>query len=104
MRDAIRVVERQDEVPGADFFEFKVYVSPENGSTVLGFLRPSRFLADLRQANVGGGFGVPVKTAYLDAFSLCRAYGVQVLWINDPDQRFPPENRPSSNADALFLT
>ena len=75
-------------------FEFCVYRSPKDGETVLGYLAPYGVVSDRRALWVKTDFGVPVAEAFLQTLGLAEHYGVETVWVNDPDGLFPPAARP----------
>jgi hypothetical protein len=37
----------------------------------------------------------PVAQAFLDTIVLCKSEDITTLWVNDPEQLFPPRKRPA---------
>lgn len=76
-------------------FEFKVYRSPNDENRVLGYLTPYGVIhSDDKQATwIMTPFGVPVAEAYLRALGLAERYGIETIWVNDPDGLFPASAR-----------
>jgi hypothetical protein len=71
---------------------FKVYLSPKDGRTVLGYVEPYGVIHGNQCTWLQTPFGVPVAQAYAQAVDLAERSGVPVLLIDDPKSLFvaPP--------------
>jgi hypothetical protein len=92
----VRVVERREVASGEEMiFEFKVYRSPKDGRTVLGYMRPRGIIVNKNTVQwIGTSFGVPVSDAFRETLSLLENVDAAILWVNDPNGCFPPDIRP----------
>jgi hypothetical protein len=68
---------------------FKVYVSPKDGETVLGYVEPYGVIHGNTCTWLQTPFGVPVADAYEVAVDLAERAGVAVLLVDDPKGLFP---------------
>jgi hypothetical protein len=90
----VQVIDRMEDAGGAEYIKFRVYRSPVN---------PERILASWqhavevnRMASIGTSqLGVPVEIEFQRAFNEAAQYGVQFLWVDDPEGLFPPAKRPT---------
>jgi hypothetical protein len=91
----VQIVERRESAPGDEYvLEFKVYLSPKDHVTVLGYVRPFGVIVDKSTAVwVKTDFGVPAAEAFRTALGLCERHGISTLLVNDPENRFPPDMR-----------
>lgn len=78
--------------PGPDApapMRFKVYISPKDGTTVLGYVEPYGIIHGDLCTWLQTPFGIPVVEAYAHAVELAERARVAVLWIDDPKGLFP---------------
>lgn len=77
-------------------FVFKVYKSPKDGETVLGYMEPYGVIHPDGHAVtwISTDFGVPVLTAFSRVVELAALHGVQTVLVSDPDSLFPQQSRP----------
>lgn len=68
---------------------FKVYLSPKDRKSVLGYVEPYGVMHGNQCTWLQTPFGVPVAQAYSDAVDLAERVGVPVLLIDDPKGLFP---------------
>jgi hypothetical protein len=68
---------------------FKVYLSPKDGNSVLGYIEPYGIIHGNQCQWLQTPFGAPVAEAYAHAVDLAERAGVLVLLINDPRGLFP---------------
>lgn len=68
---------------------FKVYLSPKDGKSVLGYVEPYGVIHGNTCTWLKTPFGVPVAQAYEAAVDLAARSGVPVLVIDDPNGLFP---------------
>lgn len=77
--------------PGPDAPEsmrFKVYLSPKDGKSVLGYVEPYGVIHGTQCTWLQTPFGIPVAEAYARAVDLAERAGVPVLVIDDPNSLF----------------
>jgi hypothetical protein len=67
---------------------FKVYMSPKDRQTVLGYVEPYGIIHGNSCTWLQTPFCVPVAEAYAHALELAGRAGVPVLWIDDPEGLF----------------
>ena len=85
-----RVVEhREDAAAGEEVFELRVFQLRD--ADVRACVVPADLPVNL---DLMADMGEPVAQAYLDAIALCEAEGVSTLWVHDPLNLFPPDDRP----------
>jgi hypothetical protein len=68
---------------------FKVYLSPKDGKSVLGYVEPYGVIHGNQCTWLQTPFGVPVAQAYEVAVDLAARAGVTVLLIDDPKGLLP---------------
>ena len=78
--------------------EFRVYRSPKDGQTVLGYLSAGAIIhSEGRQATwLGTPYGTPVTEAYRRALGLACQIGAKRMYVRDPEGLYPPHIRPTS--------
>jgi hypothetical protein len=74
--------------PDRPAMRFKVYVSPKDEQTVLGYVEPYGIVRGNTCTWLQTPFGVPVAEAYAYALDLAGRAGLPVLWIDDPEGLF----------------
>jgi hypothetical protein len=96
-RVLLRVIEHRDEAsPDEHVAEFRVYPSPEDPQRVLGYLMSyvASPVGESARMRTGFEFGEPVGEAFLIVMTLCEKHALKVVWVNDPNGLFPPNERP----------
>jgi hypothetical protein len=89
----VQVIDKVEDVGGAEYIKFRVYRSPRD---------PNRILANWQHPVEVNGMvsigqsqlGSPVDIEYQRVFDEAVQYGVPFLWVDDPDGLFPPAKRP----------
>jgi hypothetical protein len=86
----VAVIEGKEEAGGARYIEFKVDPSPTD---------PSRALASWRFPESGIAIdqskpGNIIEAEFRFAVECADQHGVSFVWVNDPDELFPPWTRP----------
>jgi hypothetical protein len=85
----VAVIEGKEEAGGARFIEFRVHRSPTDPGRILGSWRlahgDSTLVDQSRDANVA----VELRLA-LDC---ADQHGIPFVWVNDPEELFPPWER-----------
>lgn len=84
------VIEGKEEAGGARYIEFRVYRSPTD---------PERALASWRFPDSGTAIdqsklGNAVEIEFRFAVDCADQHGIGFVWVNDPDELFPPRIRP----------
>ena len=86
----VAVIEGREEAGGARYIEFKVCRSPTD---------PNQALADWRFPDRGTAIdqsklGNTIDTEFRFAVECADQHGIPFVWVNDPDELFPPWTRP----------
>jgi hypothetical protein len=86
----VAVIDDKEEAAGAPFIEFKIYRTPTD---------PNRALASWRFPESGTAMdhsqpGTPVEAEFRLAVDCADQHGIRFVWVNDPEQLFPPWTRP----------
>jgi hypothetical protein len=86
----VAVIEGKEEAFGARYIEFRVYRSPDD---------PGLALADWRYPETGAVTdeskpGNSIETEFRFAVDCADQHGVPFVWVNDPEELFPPWTRP----------
>jgi hypothetical protein len=66
-----------------------VYVSPKDGSTVLGSIDPILVLHKGEWVTLVTRFGTPAAETFDLALEYANQSGISLLWIDDPNGLFP---------------
>lgn len=86
----VAVIEEKSEAGGARYIELKVYRTPTDPDRVLASWRfPDRGIA-IDQSKLDNAVGAEFRLAV----DCADQHGIPFVWINDPDQLFPPWTRP----------
>jgi hypothetical protein len=86
----VAVIEGKEEAGGARYIEFTVYRSPTDPSRALATWRfPESGLA-LAESNPGN----TIETELRFAVDCADQHAIPFVWVNDPDELFPPWERP----------
>jgi hypothetical protein len=78
----------QAKLGGAPFVTFKVYRSPKDGKTVLGYHEFSYQVSEDSFKFRHSDFGIPVAQAFDVVRDFAAERGISAIWINDPDRLF----------------
>jgi hypothetical protein len=86
----VAVIEGREEAGGARYIEFKVCCSPAD---------PNRAVASWRFPATGIAIaeskpGNKIEMELRFAVDCADQHGIQFVWVNDPDELFPPWSRP----------
>jgi hypothetical protein len=86
----VAVIDDKDEAGGARYIEFRVYRTPAD---------PDRALASWRFPESGTAIehSKPensLESEFRVAVDCADQHGIRFVWVNDPDQLFPPWTRP----------
>ena len=83
----VAVVEDETEIGGARYIEFRVHRSETD---------PSRVFGSWRYAHGESGLvdqsrpEMPVLAEFRHALDCADQHGIPFVWVNDPDELFPP--------------
>jgi hypothetical protein len=86
----VAVIDQKEDAGGARYIEFKVSQSPTDANLVLGSWRfPDNGIA-IDQSKPGSS----VTTEFRCVVDCADQHGIPYVWVNDPDELFPPWVRP----------
>ena len=86
----VAVIEGKEEAFGARFIEFKVHRSDADPSLILGswrFAHGDSTVIDESKPNT------PAVTEFRHVLDCADQHGIAFVWVNDPDELFPPWER-----------
>jgi hypothetical protein len=86
----VAVIEGKEEAYGAPYIEFAVHRSPDDPALVLGnwcFAHDGRTIDQSKP-------GTAIAMEFLFAVDCADQHGIPFVWVNDPEQLFPPWERP----------
>lgn len=86
----VAVIEGKEEAGGARYIEFKVHGSERDPDLVLGswrFAHGQSTLVDQSRPDT------PVAMEFRHVLDCADQHGIPFVWVNDPDELFPPWNR-----------
>ena len=86
----VAVIEETSEAGGARYIEFKVYRTSTDPDRILASWRfPDHGIA-IDQSRLGSS----VEAEFRLAVDCADQHGIPFVWVNDPDELFPPWIRP----------
>ena len=86
----VAVIEGKEEAGDARYIELKVYRSEADPNLIVGswrFAHGESTLVDQSRPNT------PVGTEVRHALDCADQHGIPFVWVNDPDELFPPWKR-----------
>ncbi len=86
----VAVIEGKEEAGGARYIEFEVHRSETDPSLILGswrFAHGDATVIDQSKPNT------PVGTEFGHALDCADQHGIPFVWVNDPEELFPPWER-----------
>jgi hypothetical protein len=86
----VAVIEGKEEAAGARYIEFKVYRSPTEPDRALGSWRFPESGSVIDQSKLGN----TIEADFRFAVDCADQHGIPFVWVNDPDELFPPWTRP----------
>jgi hypothetical protein len=86
----VAVIEGKEEAAGARYIEFRVYPSPTDPNVALAIWRFPESGMPIDQSRPGNS----VETEFRLAVDCADQHGMPFVWVNDPDELFPPWVRP----------
>jgi len=86
----VAVIEGKEETAGARYIEFRVYRSPTEPDRALGSWRFPEGGTAIDQSKLGN----TIEADFRFAVDCADQHGIPFVWVNDPDELFPPWTRP----------
>ena len=86
----VAVIEGTEEAGGAKYIEFAVHSSETDSSLILGSWRLAHGDSGLIDQN---NLESPVRTEFRHVLDCADQHGIPFVWVNDPDELFPPWER-----------
>lgn len=86
----VAVIDGKEEAGGARYIEFKVYRSPTGPDLVLAGWR----FPETGTATDESKPGNTIEAEFRFAVDCADQHGVPFVWVNDPEELFPPWTRP----------
>ena len=85
----VAVIEQKESAAGAQYIEFEVYRSPTDSDRILGRWRfaagtPAEIVIDQSRP------GTTVDVEFRHVVDCADQHGIAFVWVNDPDELFPP--------------
>jgi hypothetical protein len=86
----VAVIEGKEEAGGARYIEFKVHRSEADPSHIMGSWRFAHGESGLIDQSK---LESPVGTEFRHVLDCADQHGIPFVWINDPDELYPPWER-----------
>src|ERR1700730_11906821 len=86
----VAVIDGKEEAGGARYIEFKVYRSPTDADRALGSWRFPESGRAIDESKLGN----TIEADFRFAVDCADQHGIPFVWVNDPDELFPPWTRP----------
>jgi hypothetical protein len=86
----VAVIEGKEEAGGAPYIEFKVYRSPTDTNSTLASWRFPESGTAIDQSKPSD----TIEADFRFAVDCADQHGIPFVWVNDPDELFPPWIRP----------
>ena len=86
----VAVIEGKEEAGGARFIEFKVHRSDADPRRILGSWRFPHSGTVIEESRLG----TSIETEFRCAVDCADQHGIPFVWVNDPEELFPPWTRP----------
>jgi hypothetical protein len=89
----VAIIEGKEEAGGAQYIEFKVNQSPTDPTRIVGTWRfpPSESAGMVIDQS---RLDTTIETEFRHVVDCADQHGIPFVWVNDPDELFPPYNRP----------
>ncbi len=85
----VAVIEGKEEAYGAQYIEFKVLRSPDDPDVVVGSWRFAHGEKTIDQSKPG----TSVAMEFRFVVDCADQHGIGYVWVNDPEELFPPWER-----------
>lgn len=86
----VAVIDEKEDAGDARYIEFKVHRSPTDPDLILGSWRFPHSGIAIDQSKLG----TSVQAEFRCVMDCADQHGVLFVWVNDPDELFPPWTRP----------
>ena len=86
----VAVIEGREEAGGARYIEFKVHRSEADPSHIIGSWSLAHGQSGLIDQSK---LESPVGTEFRHVLDCADQHGIRFVWVNDPDELFPPWER-----------
>ena len=86
----VAVIDEQGEAGGARYIEFEVRRSPTDPDLILGSWRFPHSGTVIEESRLGSS----IETEFRCAVDCADQHGIPFVWVNDPEELFPPWTRP----------
>ena len=86
----VAVIDEKEAAGGARYIEFKVYQSPTDPNLALASWRFPECGIAIDRSKLGN----TIETDFRFAVDCADQHGIPFVWVNDPDELFPPWTRP----------
>jgi len=86
----VAVIDEKKDAGDARYIEFKVHQSPTDPNLILGSWRFAHGRIAIDQSKLG----TSIETEFRCAVDSADQHGIPFVWVNDPDELFPPWSRP----------
>jgi hypothetical protein len=86
----VAIIEGKEEAGGARYIEFKVCPGPEDPDSAMAIWRFPDSGVAINQSTPGN----TIVTEFRFAVDCADQHGIPFVWVNDPDELFPPWVRP----------
>jgi hypothetical protein len=86
----VAIIDGKEEAGGARYIEFKVYRSPTDADRALGSWRFPESGRAIDESKLGN----TIEADFRFAVDCADQHGIPFVWVNDPDELFPPWTRP----------
>jgi hypothetical protein len=87
----VAIIEGKEEADGTRYIEFTVHRSETDPSLILGSWRFAHGESGLIDQSK---LDSPVRTEFRHVLDCADQHGIPFVWVNDPDELFPPWERP----------
>ncbi len=85
----VAIIEGKEEAGAAQYIEFKVEPGPDNPNLVIGSWRLDHGGRTIEQSKPGNS----ILTEFRYAVDCADQHGIPFVWVNDPEELFPPWER-----------
>ena len=92
----VQIIENRKDAQSAECIEFRPYRSPNNPARILAHWMYAVEEPDFKAVSIGHNvLGTPVEEEYRRVLVFAQQVGVPFVRVNDPDDLFPPPQRPT---------